>query len=90
MDYKISIEKLENTDSKTLDFHFEDEIQLVNLLKSNFMVESKYNFTFGQKIDEQLDLFSLDEGDYMICKSIAQAKGIAYHYTGDDLLEITL
>ena len=72
------------------DFHFEDEIQLVNLLKSNFMVESKYNFTFGQKIDEQLDLFYLDKGDYMICKSIAQAKGIAYHYTGDDLLEITL
>ena len=26
MDYKISIEELENTSSKTIDFHFEDKI----------------------------------------------------------------
>ena len=30
MDYKISIEELENTPSKSLDFHFEDKIEGLN------------------------------------------------------------
>ncbi len=30
MDYKISIEELENTPSKSLDFHFEDKIEGIN------------------------------------------------------------
>ncbi len=30
MEYKISIEELENTPSKTLDFHFEDKIEGLN------------------------------------------------------------
>ena len=72
------------------DLHFENEIKLINLLEDNFTAESKFYFNLGSKLDEQLDLFSLDVGDYMICTSITQTKGIAYHYTGDDLLEITL
>ena len=30
MDYKISIEELENSSSKTLEFHFEDKIEGLN------------------------------------------------------------
>lgn len=74
------------------DPHYENTVWLVNLLSSPFLVSENLKFTLGEKLDQQIDLFALDEGDYMLCRSfdIAEAKGVCYHYRGEKLTETTV
>ncbi len=74
------------------DLNYENSVWLVNLLSNPFVVKEENKYTFGDKIDQQLDLFSLDNGDYMICKnfSFSENKGTCYHYTGEKLLSKTI
>ena len=72
--------------------NYESDVWLVNLLSNPFVVEQDLKFTLGDKIDQQIDLFSLEPGDYMLCQSVDTftQKGVCYHYTGDELLETTI
>lgn len=72
--------------------NYKNNIWLVDLLKNPFVIDSSLKYTLGTKLDEQVDLFTLEDGDYMICDSVDtyQSKGVCYHYTGDELLETTI
>ena len=72
--------------------NYENSIWLINLLSKPLVVENDLKYTLGEMIDEQLDLFSLEQGDYMICKdfTVGTNKGVCYHYTGESLLETTV
>ena len=72
--------------------NYESNIWLVNLLSDPFVIDNNLKYKLGDKLDEQLDLFTLASGDYMICKDInlVDKKGICYHYTGEELLEKTI
>lgn len=72
--------------------NYEDSVWLINLLSKPFVVENDLKFTFGDTLDKQLDLFNLEQGDYMICKdfTVGTNKGVCYHYTGEELLETTI
>lgn len=74
------------------DLNYESDVWLINLLSNPFVVENNLRKTLGDKIDEQIDLFDLEVGDYMMCKSFKTSdnKGICYHYTGEELLEETI
>mgnify|MGYP001025727495 CR=1 FL=1 len=72
--------------------HYESAVWLVDLLSSPFLVSDSLKFTLGEKLDQQIDLFALDEGDYMLCRSfdIAESKGVCYRFTGEKLTETTV
>ena len=72
--------------------NYEEDIWLINLLSEPLVVGNNLKFKLGDKLNEQLDLFSLSQGDYMICKSFntASKQGVCYHYTGEDLLNTTI
>ncbi len=57
-------------------------------------VENTYkgSAALGDKLNEQVDLFKLDAGDYVLYDSISDGnqKGTAYHYTGENLRSETL
>ena len=73
-------------------FKFEDSVRLVNLISEPFVVDNDLRYTLGDKINNQIDLFSLNSGDYMLCKdaNLIDDKFVCYHYTGMNLLETTI
>lgn len=73
-------------------FKFEDSVRLVNLISEPFVVDNDLRYTLGDKINNQIDLFSLNSGDYMLCKdaNLIDDKFVCYHYAGMNLLETTI
>ena len=72
--------------------NYSSNVWLADLLAKPFVFNTKLNLTLGESLDEQIDLFALEQGDYMLCHYVDtySSNGIAYHYTGEDLQEVTL
>lgn len=72
--------------------NFSQQVQLVNLIANPFVVDSSLKFTLGNQLNEQINLFNLKSGDYMLCttSNLINNKFICYHYTGVNLLETTI
>lgn len=55
--------------------------------------EPKLTYTLNNCISSQIDLFSLEQGDYLICKDYDVTKPNiknVYHYTGEEMLKETI
>ena len=55
--------------------------------------EPNLTYTLTNKLDSQIDLFTLEEGDYIICKDFDVTKPNirdVYHYTGEEMFTETL
>lgn len=74
--------------------NYSNSVWLIDLLSNPYVVSSSLNFSLGDKIDQQIDLFSLAQGDYMLTIpstiNVGTEKASAYHYTGENLLETTI
>lgn len=72
--------------------HLNQEVWLADLLANPFIFNTKLKFTLGNALNEQIDLFALKQGDYMLCESVNTyaSNGMAYHYSGEELVDITL
>ena len=77
--------------------NYSNEVLLSNISSSPYVFRTANNYyhgdtALGTKLDEQIDLFKLTVGDYVLYDTFSDAttKGVAYHYTGESLRSETI